>query len=228
MQYGTDRYPQSSDGHGSLKDIQVLINQFPHVISSEIIKHPAVRSSEIRWVSPRADDAFSEYRDDGFLKKIGITSLHFPLSKFWPKRGPQWDALGVGDKRELFLIEAKANISELASPGTKAKGKSLQLLQKSLEATKSYLKVSKKVDWCGNFYQYTNRLAHLYFLRILNRIPAYLIFVYFIGDDTVAGPKTVDEWDSALTVMKRCLGLGKHYLDKYIIDIFINVEQIGL
>ncbi len=34
------------------------------------------------------------------------------------------------------------------------------------------------------FYQYINRLAHLYLLRVLNKIPAYLVFVYFVNDHT--------------------------------------------
>jgi len=31
-----DRYPQSSEGHGSLRDIQVLVNRFPDVFTNKI------------------------------------------------------------------------------------------------------------------------------------------------------------------------------------------------
>ena len=223
-----DRYPQSSHGHGSLRDIQILVNGFPDFFTNKIKEHIMIESDRIDWVSPLKDDDFSEYRDNGFIEKLGIQNLETSLSAFWPKRGPQWDALGRGNRNEVFLVEAKANIDEIVSPETKATEKSLVLIKKSLDGLKKYLKVNNKVDWSGTFYQYTNRLAHLYFLRALNKLPANLIFVYFIGDDSVSGPKSVEEWNAALTVMKKYLGLSTHKLAKYMAEVFIDVKQIGL
>lgn len=223
-----DRYPQSSDGHGSLRDIQILVNGFPDFFTNKIKEHIMIESDRIDWVSPLKDDDFSEYRDNGFIEKLGIQNLGTSLSAFWPKRGPQWDALGRGNRNEVFLVEAKANIDEIVSPETKATEKSLVLIKKSLDDLKKYLNVNNKVDWSGTFYQYTNRLAHLYFLRVLNKLPANLIFVYFIGDDSVSGPKSVEEWNAALMVMKKYLGLSTHKLAKYIAEVFIDVKQIGL
>jgi hypothetical protein len=223
-----DRYPQSSDGHGSLRDIQILVNGFPDFFTNKIKEHIMIESDRIDWVSPLKDDDFSEYRDNGFIEKLGIQNLETSLSAFWPKRGPQWDALGRGNRNEVFLVEAKANIDEIVSPETKATEKSLELIKKSLDGLKKYLKVNNKVDWSGTFYQYTNRLAHLYFLRALNKLPANLIFVYFIGDDSVSGPKSVEEWNAALTVMKKYLGLSTHKLAKYMAEVFIDLKQIGL
>jgi len=223
-----DRYPQSSDGDGSLRDIQILVNGFPDFFTNKIKEHIMIESDRIDWVSPLKDDDFSEYRDNGFIEKLGIQNLETSLSAFWPQRGPQWDALGRGNRNEVFLVEAKANIDEIVSPETKATEKSLELIKKSLDGLKKYLKVNNKVDWSGTFYQYTNRLAHLYFLRALNKLPANLIFVYFIGDDSVSGPKSVEEWNAALTVMKKYLGLSTHKLAKYMAEVFIDVKQIGL
>ena len=223
-----DRYPQPSDGHGSLRDIQILVNGFPDFFTNKIREHIMIESERIDWVSPLKDDDFSEYRDNGFIQKLGRQNLESPLSGFWPKRGPQWDALGRGNCDEVFLVEAKANIDEIVSPETKATEKSLALIKKSLDSLKKYLKVNNKVDWSGTFYQYTNRLAHLYFLRVLNKLSANLIFVYFIGDDSVLGPKSVEEWNAALIVMKKYLGLSTHKLGKYIAEVFIDVKQIGL
>jgi len=223
-----DRYPQSSDGHGSLRDIQILVNGFPDFFTNKIKEHIMIESDRIDWVSPLKDDDFSEYRDNGFIEKLGIRNLETSLSAFWPKRGPQWDALGRGNGKEYFLVEAKANIDEIVSPETKATEKSLDLIKKSLDGLKKYLNVNNKIDWSGTFYQYTNRLAHLYFLRALNKLPANLIFVYFIGDDSVSGPKSVEEWNAALMVMKKYLGLSTHKLAKYIAEVFIDVKQIGL
>lgn len=223
-----DRYPQRSDGHGSLRDIQVLVNRFPNMFTNKIEEKIVIKSDRIDWVSPLKDDDYSEYRDSGFIEKLGIQNLKISLSAFWPKRGPQWDALGRGNGKEYFLVEAKANIDEMVSPETKATGKSLEMIQKSLGGLKKYLKVNNKMDWSGTFYQYTNRLAHLYFLRTLNKLPANLIFVYFIGDDSVSGPKSLEEWNAALTVMKKYLGLSTHKLAKYTAEVFVDVKQIGL
>jgi hypothetical protein len=223
-----DRYPQSSDGHGSLRDIQILVSGFPDFFTNKIKEHIMIESDRIDWVSPLKDDDFSEYRDNGFIQKLGIRNLETSLSAFWPKRGPQWDALGRGNCNEVFLVEAKANIDEIVSSETKATEKSLVLIKKSLDGLKKYLKVNNKVDWSGTFYQYTNRLAHLYFLRALNKLSANLIFVYFIGDDSVSGPKSVEEWNAALILMKKYLGLSTHKLAKYIAEVFIDVKRIGL
>lgn len=45
-----------------------------------------------------------------------------------------------------------------------------------------------------NLYQYANRLAHLYHLRHLNGLWAYLVFLYFCGDADTEGPAIPDEW----------------------------------
>ena len=77
-------------------------------------------------------------------------------------------------------------------------------------------------------YQYANRLAHLYLLRELNRVPAHLLFVYFVGDDDVNGPETVPEWEAALSLAKRVLGLPeRHRLSDYVSDVFFNVRDMN-
>lgn len=224
-----DRYPQPSDGHGSLRDSQALVNRFADFFTSKIKEQIIIKSERIDWVSPLKDDDYAEYRDNGFIEKIRIQkNLKLSLNDFWPKRGPQWDALGRGKDNELFLVEAKANIEEIVSPETKATGKALDLIRKSLDASQKYLTGNNKADWSGTFYQYTNRLTHLYFFRVLNKLPAYLVFVYFIGDDSVSGPRSIEEWNAALTIMKRYLGLNKHRLSKYVAELFIDVKTIGL
>jgi len=89
------------------------------------------------------------------------------------------------------------------------------------------LSVSDSIDWTGTFYQYVNRIAHLYYLREKNKIKAYLLFIYFINDVSVNGPKTKDEWLGAIQTMECYLGLAKkHKLKKYIHDIFIDVSDL--
>ena len=146
------------------------------------------------------------------------------LNEFWPTRGPQWDALAITTDKRILLIEAKANIPEIVSPPTSAGQKSKELIDKSLKETKDYLRIKNDIDWSGTFYQYTNRLAHLYFLRVKRDIPTYLINIYFIGDKSVNGPNTQGEWKAALQVLYSYLGLSRHKLSKYMADIFIEVK----
>jgi hypothetical protein len=132
---------------------------------------------EIEYVSPLKDD-YVEYRDDDFLKAILLPELKEKLSLFWPKNGPQWDGLGLSTDGKRFLLEAKANLPELSSPRCKAKSKnSILKINQSFLETKMEMssEVPLDADWKGTFYQYTNRLAHLHFLR-KNNIDAYLIF----------------------------------------------------
>jgi len=220
------RIKQDPDSHGSLKDLQVLINVKKKYLDAEISKVIGKQMS-INWRSPLQTDDYAEYRDEDFLKRLGVLGkITYPLSDFWPDNGPQWDALGVsGD--EIILVEAKANIPEMVSPGTKAGTSSRRKIKNSLDEVKKYLSVSDSIDWTGTFYQYVNRIAHLYYLREKNQIKARLLFIYFINDVTVRGPKTKDEWLGAIQTMECYLGLDKnHKLRKYIHDIFIDVNDL--
>lgn len=226
------RYPQKSNSHGSLKNLQVAINidKKKEYLNAEISKVIG-KQMKIDWKSPLKADKYAEYRDGDFLKKLGILNkIKYPLIDFWPDYGPQWDALGVNKiskaDDEIILIEAKANIPEMVSSGTGAKNpQSINKIRNSLDEVKKYLNINNGIDWTGTFYQYVNRIAHLYYLREKNQIKAHLLFIYFINDITVQGPKTKDEWLGAIQTMECYLGLAKkHKLRKYIHDIFIDVN----
>jgi len=134
--------------------------------------------------------------------------------------------VGRSDSVNIFLVEAKSHISEVLSPKTGAGVKSLRKIKKSLDDTKTFLHSTSEHDWASTFYQYNNRLAHLYFLRILNEVPAYLVFVYFVKDKEMNGPQSIDEWKGALSLIKSYLGIGRHRMKKYIADIFIDVGML--
>lgn len=214
---------------GSLKDIQVLVNDYLHVID-EILKRqlPDLAKDEIVWRSPLKEDEYAEYRDDDFINRLSLPIVDIQLKFFWPSGGPQWDALAVTNSGKVILVEAKANIPEMVSPATQAKGKSKELIIRSLEETKGYLNIKSDVDWAGKFYQYTNRLAHLYYLCHRCGVEAYLANVNFVGDEIVAGPATVEEWQAALQVLHAYLGTGRHKLKKYMADIFVDVRELGI
>ena len=183
--------------------------------------------TQILWLSPLREDELAEYRDEEFLDRLGIELVRRPLKTFWPRRGPQWDALARSDSGHAFLLECKAHIGELVSPGTRASSKSRILIDRSLKEVESFLRRRPLMGWSNILYQYTNRLAHLYLLRQLNDVQAYLVFVYFFGDREMGGPSTADEWKAAIQVVKAILGLGEtHKLSKYMLDVFIDIAEV--
>ncbi|MEE8328967.1 MAG: hypothetical protein V3R54_03445 [Thermodesulfovibrionia bacterium] len=216
------KFPQLSDGHGSLKNIQVLLNDHPTLLTSLIKKKLDIKSNEIEWVSPLKDDEYSEYRDNDFLERLGISELKVPLNHFWPNNGPQWDALGKGDNGEVFLVEAKAHVEEIISNCGAKSPKSRKRIQRRFKETRELLKCKTSIDWTTGFYQYSNRIAHLYYLRHLNKINAYLVFVYFVNDTTHI-PTSFEQWQGALQIEKKMLGLNRHRFQKYIADVFVPV-----
>jgi hypothetical protein len=115
----------------------------------------------------------------------------------------------------------------MISPATQATETALSMIRKSLEATKEFLGSGSRVDWSTSFYQVTNRLAHLYLLWELNGIPAYLAFIYFVGDDDMGGPATKEEWEGAIHLMEVFLGVKQHKLSKHVTDVFIDVRDLA-
>ena len=55
-------------------------------------------------------DAYAEYSDGAFLKRVCVEPSVKSLSDFWPKRGPQWDALATFGDGGVILVEAKAYV----------------------------------------------------------------------------------------------------------------------
>lgn len=209
---------------GSQRWIQRAVNENPAALDAPILA--ATGSASIRWVSPLREDDYAEYRDMAAMNRLGIELPNRPLDDFWPRRGPQWDALGRLAEGGVVLVEAKAHIDELFSGGSKASEASHPLIESSLAETAAHMNATPATSWTGPLYQYTNRLAHLYFLRAVNEVPAWLVNCYFVGDDDMGGPATEDEWKAALRVVKRLLGIRAHPLSRYAIDVFIPVTEI--
>lgn len=222
------RIKENEAQRGSQKWLQILINQYPDAIATAFREATGLPPAlGIEWLSPLASDDYAEYQDECFLQRLGVQLPHKPLGTFWPKRGPVWDGLGRSEQGHLILIEAKSHIPEVASPGTSAKAEtSIALIQASLQEAKNFLAPAAKADWSHTFYQYTNRLAHLYLLRQVNRLPAYLVNIYFINDVDMGGPTFREEWKGALELLKVYLGIRHTPLEKYSVDLFFDVKQL--
>ena len=221
------RVPQQKGKKGSLKWIQILVNEHPTRLNKAIASELLFSNLNIQWLSPLKSDRYAEYRDDSFLDLLGLGEFKSKLREFWPQRGPQWDSLGKGtDDGPYFLIEAKANIPEIMSGCSAKSERSIALIRKSLAETREYLGCKETELWENGFYQYVNRIAHLHFLRNICGVDARLVFVYFLNDPTHI-PTSREEWAGALELQKSLLGLKNHRLKKFVAEIFIDVKELS-
>jgi hypothetical protein len=181
----------------------------------------------INWRSPRADDDFAEYRDDSFLERVGLSHLSAQLRDFWPRSGPQWDALGMSSRGDVLLVEAKAHVREFCSDATGASEKSRSKIEAALATVAQALKAEPRGAWTTTFYQYANRLAHLWLLR-QHGVAAWLALVNFVGDSDVGGPETAREWEAAYIVAHYAMGLpDRHALSRYVIHLSPDVRDFA-
>lgn len=219
------RIPQPEGARGSLKWIQRAVNEnWPSL--NQPIKDKIGKVERVEWRSPLQNDDFAEYRDGTFLDRLDLGELKPQLADFWPRGGPQWDALGVTSGGTRLLVEAKAHVQEMCSPGSTASVNSLELIQARLDAAAAALSAKDgRVAWHKNFYQIANRLAHLLWLRDLG-VDARLVLVNFLNDADMGGPTSVREWHAAYKVAHHVMGLGRrHKLTPYIIEVFPDVES---
>jgi len=220
---------------GSQFQLQNIVNKNPASLNQRILGASttlrSVISGDITWVSPLEKENYIEYQDKEVLEAIGYPQLKNKLFKFWPEGGPVWDALArfklkSSSRHGVILLEAKSHIEELENKkGCGAKGKSRQLIVDTFETVQKDLQVIPNPDWTDIYYQYANRIAHLYFLSVVQKMPAWLVFLYFLNDKQMGGPKEKSEWDAALTTVKDNLHLpNKHVLSDNIINIFYALK----
>ena len=197
------------------------MNRHPVVLDHGLESHIPI---PIRWVSPLENDGYAEYRDRDALYRLDIAPTQVPLGDFWPNRGPQWDALGRAADGSVVLVEAKAHIAEVVSGPSGAGADSLGRIRASLDQAKTWFGAPTTAEWNGPFYQYANRLAHLYYLSHLNGIDTHLVFVYFCGDDQMGGPADEAGWSNALSSVYQVLGIAESH--PAVVNVFVDVARL--
>ncbi|MFC1600821.1 hypothetical protein ACFL34_00535 [Candidatus Sumerlaeota bacterium] len=139
--------------------------------------------------------------------------------EFWPHGSGihNWDAVGwvvcKGGAKELLLVEAKAERKEIKSNCGATAKRSLEMIEAAFEETKSALNVKPERDWKNEYYQMTNRIAALWFLR-KRKIPAHLLNIYFCGDIPKPGresPRSEAEWKKVLKEQDKHIGLPRNH-----------------
>ena len=203
------------------------MNQRPDAVDPLLLRAVgAPPVSSVQWLSPLQADGYAEYSDADFLRRLGCPKLKHPLEGFWPKGGPEWDGLAKTSDGSLLLVEAKAHIPEAVSSPTGATEPAASIIRKSLDDTKAFLGSTAPCDWATAFYQYTNRLAHLYFLRELNRQQAFLVFIYFTHAPDVPDAPSEEEWRGALRLLHSYIGVGHNRLSPFVVDLFLDARQL--
>jgi len=210
--------------------------------ASEIKKHiPNVGECIIEWVSPLEEDDFCEYDGDDMLRKLCI---HRSLLGFWPikTQGSQWDALGyieckqqagcsdqqVDAKRIFLLVEAKAHKDEMKKGSTGATSPaSLAIIRNTFSKTQKHLGATPINNWTTTYYQFANRLAHLFIFKEEFKLDAYLIFLNIINDCTYK-PTSRRDMEDALQQAKVSLGVdhSSPTLEDFgVIELFFDVAS---
>ncbi len=221
------KIPQGKAKRGSQKWLQHVINRNSAIFSRAILGHcPELDGAELEWLSPLQKDDYAEYQDNDFLDVLGLGKHAPKLREFWPSRGPVWDGLGrTTDGSGYFLIEAKANVPEIISDCGAKSSASVEKIEAALRRTQKWLKADSRLDWTKGFYQYANRLAHLYFLNEIVGARAYLINLYFVHDTTHI-PTESEAWEAALTLQKKLMGLEKEQLRGKVIDFPLHISKV--
>jgi len=210
---------------GSKLQIRRLINDEPQRIEQQLRKDILGWSTaQFDWRSPLASQQYREYCDQEFLAALGLEEYSKALvGGFWPRHGPNWDALArvALPHPAVLLVEAKSHRSEMASHYSGGR-KSFKVIDAAFDKTRQWLQPQKHREWNSPFYQFANRLAHLYFLRKECGQEAWLAHVYFTADPYY--PTCREQWDDWLREVRFELGIGDGNIEG-LVDIFLPVNR---
>lgn len=118
-------------------------------------------------------------------------------------------------------------MGEFLTNGTAASAPSLAWIAAALEQVKTGLGAAPVSDWGQVFYQYANRLAHLWWLH-QQGVRAELVFVSFLGDQSSRGPVHAETWAAAFAAADHALGLpARHALSRHIHHLHPSVAALA-
>lgn len=77
-----------------------------------------------------------------------------------------------------------------------------------MDPAKRVLGAGEDADWLDGYYQYSNRLSHLAFLRERG-VDAWMVFLCFVGDAEMHGSCSEAEWLPHIKAAREHLGLSQ-------------------
>ena len=202
-----------------------MVHEHARVLDAAIANAFGWHDVAINWRSPCRDDGYAEYYDQAFLDRLGAGELKMPLEEFWPKSGPRWDGLARTRDGKLILAEAKAHIEESVDYRSKASPDALFRIEKRLDEAKSAFRANTDACWHAPLYQMANRLAHLYYLAEVNKQDAFLVFIDFANAPDVPQPASCEEWQGAVRLAHKCLGLKDSRLARRVATIIVDLKH---
>lgn len=200
---------------GSQYQLREYVNRYPNELHGAIVAlFPELESRTIEWRAPLERDEYIEPQDRAFLSAIGREDLMPQLKDFWPKGGPVWDALAVLDPQS----GGRAGRNPRGRKGTpggvlrrRLAGEGSECRREDPHRARADATMGGHHPdpdrWIGPLYQSANRYAHLYWLREVARVDAWLVHVLFL-DDMTHNATSRDAWDAALPQIERELGLA--------------------
>lgn len=155
---------------------------------------------DLTWLSPLKVQYLEYQMNSPYICNIiGISQKQKKdIFSFWPSRQPQWDGIALSqDKKTVYLVEAKAHLSELNSSITK-RSKGGALIEKSMEEVlQKYYPKGNLHLWKKGCYQLGNRLT---FMNKLNEafsgtdLQFKLVLLNLVNDRTYK-PTLQRDWE---------------------------------
>lgn len=200
---------------GSQLQVRIYVNRRSGDLSRAVTdRFPTLvdRNATLCWTAPLEEKGFTEPQDKAFLDAVGLGDLAPDLKRFWPTRGPVWDGLAVAMFPEgrpgVVLAEGKSYPKEAYGGGCKATSPAREQIASALETTQRWFGIPEDAEaWMGSLYQSANRYAHLYWLRKVLGVEAWLVHLLFLDDATHEGA-TREQWEAELPRVEQALGLS--------------------
>ena len=194
--------------------MQIYVNRRAANLSRVVLDAlPSLRERTTRlcWTAPLESDSFREPQDREFLRVVGYEDLVERLETFWPAGGPVWDALALAvfpaGRPGVVLAEGKSYPEEYHGNGCQASKPSRTRILAALARTQQWLGATgEPARWLGPPYQSANRYAHLYWLREVVSVEAWLVHLLFT-DDRTHRPASRADWEAALPGIHAELGM---------------------
>lgn len=215
-------------GYGSEDHFIRYRAKHPEFIDSYVTAVLPQPDGAISWLYPSETTTAEATEEPKDLSFVDLTERQDEKWRdFWPSPGNRrWDGVARWNG-EWLLFEAKANEREFISHRADASPRSLSQIIVALDEVKRYLRVPQDSVWHKDYYQYANRIAVLYFLNVVAKIPARLIFLYFTGDAFPDGrpcPQNDQDWRPLIGKCHAELKLPEvHPLSDRIHDVFVPV-----
>jgi hypothetical protein len=215
---------------GSMRHICWYVNEASAILNAALFGSSwslaAAAAADPTWISPLADEDYEECWNERFLERLDLLASHLDaFHEFWPFKAwvngkvnwqgtPHWDALArvplKDGRRGAIMVEAKAHRGELVKPKDRsgAKPDSLEKIRKSFAEVRDFYEIKQGVPpWETRYYQFCNRLTHLWWMNKPADVPTWLVWVLIVDDPVWPDRMTAPEWHEAFQAIKGEVGL---------------------